>query len=105
MTREKTLFIIALLVMIMPHVGLTNTMEQIALFVLGLIVIIFAYGMYFERRASIKKTIAKKKILSVEHQTPLRRETIQPKTEETPDTGFVVLKKRENKTEEHNFNI
>lgn len=105
MNREKTLFIIAVLIMVIPHLGLTNLMEQIALFVLGLIILIFAYGMYFEKRGNVKKTVARKRLSAIEHQTPLKREVIQPKPAPIPETGFVVLKKREERTEENNFNI
>lgn len=99
MSREKTLFIIAILVMIAPHLGLTNLMEQITLFVFGFIILIFAYGMYFEKRASMKKSQAKKKLSAVEHQTPLKREVL------TPETGFSVVKKKEEVAQENNFTI
>lgn len=91
--------------MVIPHLGVTNLIEQILLFVLGLIVIIFAYGMYFDRRVTVKKTVARKKLSAVEHQTPLKREVIQPKAPEIADTGFVVLKKREDTNGENNFTI
>lgn len=99
MTREKTLFIIAILIMIAPHLGLTNLMEQIALFVFGLIILIFAYGMYFEKRNRASKTSAKKKLSTVEHQTPLKREVL------SPETGFSVVKKKDERSEENNFTI
>ena len=105
MNREKTLFIIAVLMMVIPHLGLTNLFEQIALFVLGLIVLIFAYGMYFDKMANTKKTVARKRLATIEHQTPLKREVIHPKQPEVTETGFVILKKREDNTQENNFNI
>lgn len=100
MNREKTLFIIAILVMIAPHLGLTNLMEQITLFVFGLIILIFAYGIYFEKRGATTKARAKRKLPNIEHPTSTpKREPVA-----TPDTGFNVVSKKIESPED-NFTI
>ncbi len=103
MTREKILFIVAVLIMIAPHLGLTNLMEQIVLFVFGLIVIICAYGIYFDKKARAKKATpspTKRRVVQTEHPpTPLKKDTY------SGDNGFTMVKKKEESTEENNFNI
>lgn len=103
MNREKILFLIAILMIVLPHLGLTNLMEQITFFVLGLVVMIFAYGIYFENRNKQTKSttpVVKKSHVGV-HREPGFRPIAQ--TDET--NGFKVVKKDSPKVEENNFHI
>jgi hypothetical protein len=91
MSREKTLFIIALLVMAVPHLGLTNLLEDVVLFALGLVILVISYGMYLSKKKSVvKKPIPRKKIT-----TP--SETFMPplvkKGTVEGETGFKVIKR------------
>ncbi len=119
MSRPTSLFIIAILVMVIPHLGLTNMMEQIILLVIGLIILIFAYALYFEKKrhetihhspvAPIKEVVKERKSVTRRRIVPAPADTVVQKREvpDITDTGFVVLKKREsnNNDEINNFNI
>lgn len=78
-------------------------MEQITFFILGLIVMIFAYGIYFEKRNKQTKSLAAptRKSHAPIHREPSFRPVAQ--TEET--NGFKIVKKESPKIEEHNFHI
>lgn len=103
MSREKILFLIAILMVVLPHLGLTNLMEQITFFVLGLIIMIFAYGIYFEKKnkQSTPVTTPARKSHATVHREPNFRPVAQ--TEET--NGFKIVKKDSPKVEENNFHI
>jgi hypothetical protein len=110
MHRAKTLFIIAILLMVVPHLGLTNLMEQITLFVLGLVVLIFSYGLYFENKnkkekptANINNNLSKKRYRStpIPHPHPL---TLKKEIIEEGSDVIVIQKESENMTD-NNFNI
>jgi uncharacterized membrane protein YfcA len=49
MFKEKFLLIVGVLVVALPNFGFSNLAEKIIALVLGLIVIFFAYGMYFRK--------------------------------------------------------
>lgn len=88
---------------VLPHLGLTNLMEQITFFVLGLIVIIFAYGIYFERRSKETKPVATPTRKS---QAPVHREpSFRPIAQNEETNGFKIVKKDSPKIEENNFHI
>lgn len=89
--------------MVLPHLGLTNLMEQITFFILGLIVIIFAYGIYFEKKNKQTKSVATstRKSHTVVHREPSFRPVAQ--IDET--NGFKIVKKDSPKVEENNFHI
>jgi energy-coupling factor transporter transmembrane protein EcfT len=110
MHRAKSLFIIAILVMLIPNLGLTNLMEQITFFVLGFVILIFSYGIYFENKnkdkPQIKKTkttpsILNKKTAIPETQVPFRSH--KEFSEEM--TGFSLIRREPKKTPDDNFNI
>ena len=97
MSREKTLFIIAILIMVLPHLGFPNLVERITLLIFGLIILIFAYSLYFDKKKKVKRPTVKK--ASVSPMPPLAKKEI------TPDTsGFVFVKKSDDKSNE-NFSI
>jgi hypothetical protein len=98
MSREKTLFIIAILVMVLPHLGFPNLVERISLLILGLIIMIFAYSLYFDRKKKVVRKPATKKV-SVSPMPPLAKKEVP-----VADTsGFVFVKKAPEKND--NFNL
>ncbi len=97
MTREKTLFIIAILVMVLPHLGFPNLVERISLLILGLIIMIFAYTLYFDRKKKVVRKPATKKV-SVSPMPPLAKKEVPVDT-----SGFVFVKKAPEKND--NFNL
>lgn len=108
MSREKTLFIIAILVMIVPHLGLTNIMEEIVLFVFGIFILLFAYGLYFSKKKIpvssepiIRKSTPRKRSVSGNH-PPMSKDNHLP-----VDNSFTIVRKPEPESdvEVNNFNI
>lgn len=91
MSREKSLFIIAILIIILPHLGFPNLVERISLLVLGLIIVGFAYGLYFEKRKKPVRKAAVKRT-SVAPMPPLAKKEVQQDT-----SGFVFVKRAEDK--------
>ena len=87
MTKEKSLLILGIIVIALPNLGFPNGLEKIIFAVLGVLVIIAAYAMHFEKN---KKTKTKKSVSqSVEDNSVVVAKT--PTKEEI--TGFTYIKK------------
>ncbi len=104
MTQAKLLFLIGLLVMALPHLGFVGILENIIYFAFGLIILISAYSTYLDK----KKRAEPPASLPVKSRTTRTRSIkkvpspyLPPLVKEAPpeqSTGFVFVKKREDKT-------
>lgn len=86
--------------MVLPHLGFPNLVERISLLVIGFVILIFAYGLYFENRKKVIKKPATKKT-SVSPMPPLAKKVV---TETVDTSGFVFIKKPEDKNRD-NFSV
>jgi predicted transcriptional regulator with HTH domain len=91
MSREKILFLISVIMIVLPHFGLTNLMEQISFFILGLVVMIFAYGIYFEKRSKKIKSAPTNVTKRVKAEVP-RTVNFRPVVLDEQN-GFLILPK------------
>lgn len=55
MTKEKALLVFGIIIIAIPNLGFPNIAEKIILTFFGVLVIIIAYGIHFEKNKSIKK--------------------------------------------------
>lgn len=97
MHRAKTLFILAIIVMVVPHLGITNLTEQVTFFIIGLVMLIFAYGIYFEYRGKNKEKISppRKKTPTQTHIVKTENLVRPHKQFSEEMTGFRLIRRRE----------
>ncbi len=92
MFKEKFLLIIGILTMALPNLGFSNFIEKIIFAIFGLIIIFFAYGMYFKKT----KKVPVKRVRNIIKEKPIVSEagTTEFKKEEV--TGFSYVRKDNN---------
>lgn len=86
MKREKALFILAVLVMMIPNLGFTSMIEKIAYAAIGIILILIAYGIHFDK----KRKIAKEKMIVAE---PVREPAAQFEHQAKPRRTYIRREK------------
>ncbi len=91
MSREKLLFVLGIVVIALPNLGFPNLTEKIIFLVLGLGIIIIAYGYYFSKPKRVVKSIrtAKSKSVQATEELPVNP---TPQTKEEI-TGFTFIKR------------
>lgn len=91
MTREKFLFILGIIVIALPNLGFPNFTEKIIFLVLGLGIIIIAYGYYFAKTKKVAKPVRVSKPKSV---ATLEEPVANPRPQTKEEmTGFTFIKR------------
>lgn len=87
MTKEKTLLILGIIIIVLPHLGFPNGLEKIIFAALGAFIIILAYSVHFKKEKKVKRT--PRTATSIQQQTPAPTQTL----DKEEITGFTYIKK------------
>lgn len=91
MTKEKTLLIFGIFVIVVPHLGFPNVIEKIILSFFGFLIIIIAYGIHFEKNKKLKNDFPVTKPLSKIITQELNNKEEKPPEKETLKEEDVVI--------------
>jgi len=88
MTKEKFILILGVIVAVLPNLGFSNDVEKIVAAVIGLLIIVIAYGIHFDKKRNSKKDTVLQD----------RREVFEKMKEEDGSSDVKVVKKKEELT-------